>query len=186
MENDCSENGDFFPLSGDGAGSGGWEPPRAVAASEGGAWGRGDKGYGGHRPGVPPNPVKWPDGRCGTGAAVRTTTGRCGAMGTSRPTATGPHHGARAVRTARGTGCQAAHRAEARRPRDDAARWRAAGPPGSRPTAMPHEGGARERTASAAEYAEINRHGDGGGSGNGVGVGGGIAEGRGMRYSCMV
>ena len=27
--------------------------------------------------------------------AVRTVTGRCGAMGTSRPTATGPHHGAR-------------------------------------------------------------------------------------------
>ena len=33
-------------------------------------------------------------------AKPRTAPRRGGAMGTSRPTATGPHHGARAVRTA--------------------------------------------------------------------------------------
>ena len=60
---------------------------------------------------------------CGTGGGarngtrgVRTTTGRGGAMGTSRPTAM-PHEGC-----ARQWGTRGEHGREAR-PRDDAARW---------------------------------------------------------------
>lgn len=51
-----------------GPGREGGVPPRAVAAGEGGAWGGGTRGTEDIDRGGP-NPVKWHDERCGTGAA---------------------------------------------------------------------------------------------------------------------
>ena len=100
MERYCSGNGNFFPTVRRPLGEVPWgrgprgredidrgcpEPRqvarRAMRHARGGGTargrvGRGDKGYGGHRPGVPPNPVKWHDGRCGTGAGGAHGEGR--------------------------------------------------------------------------------------------------------------
>ena len=135
MERYCSENGDFF---------------HCPAAVGGGAWGRGPRGREDIDRGCPePRQVARRAMRHARGGVTVRGRGmpsahrarRDGAMGTSRPTATGPHHGAR------GNGERTTGHGRCARPRGRDAKPR---------TAPRHGGASREaRRPSIAPY----RHG---------------------------